>query len=854
MASNLMRSWAIGLIGSSLLAMPAAAGPNETISMLGRVQEALAAGDLIERHAFSTLPGYVQERLTAAGLAPGQMSVANWLLANPTPATDEQYEPVKRIVTRSVFDRMTDLHRRSLVDFVVRRAAGHEVPAMCFAPDTPEEIVQAFNTAVFGPIGVRFQLTQRWTSTATNPGPLNQGDRCTLTYSFPPDGTTCPTLTTGATLPSNLFAFLNGIYGSPDVWQAVYAQVFGRWSQVCGLTYVFEPNDDGAAIGTVPGVLGVRGDLRLSGTTLDGPSGVLAFNNFPQNGDMVIDTADTFFNVVTGNSLRIRNVLAHEHGHGMGLLHVCPSNQTKLMEPFISTAYDGPQYDDVIASQRQYGDPFEPNDTPATATLLSAATGATTTFRTASCDDRLDPDYYRLAVPGSGLLSVTVRPNGGTYVQGPQTSACNTGTAFNGAAVNDLGITLVAGNQTTVLTSLNDAAVGQPETLVWPVADAGDLYIRVGPGSTPSIQAYEIDYRFTPAPAMEVFLPTPAPVFVSPTEATPLTVRIAAAGDTVQAAQLFYRFAGSAPFVATDLVPAGANTYTALIPSPRCNGFVQYYIQVIGAASGVRSLPAGAPSGGAFAATPRSTTALFDDDFEQARGWTVGAVGDNATTGLWVRGDPVGTTFNGGQVQPEDDNTANGAQCFFTGQGAVGGAVGDADVDGGTTTLLSPIIDLSTPGPASVSYYRWYSNSRSGEVNLDTFAVDVSNDAGQSWTSLEVVGPAGAGTDGGWVRAEFDLGPRIAFTSQMQFRFIARDLAGGTLLEAALDDFAVTRTSCSIPCEADLNDDGDQTVQDLFDFLEFYFSNDSRADFNRDAQVSPQDVFDYVIAWFLPCP
>ena len=69
---------------------------------------------------------------------------------------------------------------------------------------------------------------------------------------------------------------------------------------------------------------------------ITGNFGILAYNFFPNSGDMVIDVPDSFYNNTSNNSLGLRNTLAHEHGHGLGLSHVCPVNQTKLMEPFIS--------------------------------------------------------------------------------------------------------------------------------------------------------------------------------------------------------------------------------------------------------------------------------------------------------------------------------------------------------------------------------------------------------------------------------------------------------------------------------------------------------------------------------------
>ena len=55
-----------------------------------------------------------------------------------------------------------------------------------------------------------------------------------------------------------------------------------------------------------------------------------------------------------------------------------------------------------------------------------------------------------------------------------------------------------------------------------------------------------------------------------------------------------------------------------------------------------------------------SFTAI-DDDFEGDEGWTVGDADDNATTGIWVRVDPIGVDDNGTQVQPEDDASPDGS-------------------------------------------------------------------------------------------------------------------------------------------------------------------------------------------------
>ena len=175
-------------------------------------------------------------------------------------------------------------------------------------------------------------------------------------------------------------------------------------------------------------------------------------------------------------------------------------------------------------------------------------------------------------------------------------------------------------------------------------------------------------------------------------------------------------------------------------------------------------------------------------DFEAGgnEGWSVGAPND-ATTGEWTRADPVGTN-----AQPENDNSPDpGTRCWFTGQGAIGGSDGANDVDGGSTTLISPAFDLSTAQEATLRYVRWYSNSSGASPNADVFQVDLSDDNGSSWVSAEVVGPAGPGTSGGWQEMELDIDQFVSLTSTVRVRFIASDLGNGSIVEAALDDVEV---------------------------------------------------------------
>ena len=67
--------------------------------------------------------------------------------------------------------------------------------------------------------------------------------------------------------------------------------------------------------------------------------------------------------------------------------------------------------------------------------------------------------------------------------------------------------------------------------------------------------------------------------------------------------------------------------------------------------------------------------------------------------------------MKGNQVQPGVDVTTNGNYCFVTGNGYEDGNGGFDDVDGGQTTLFSPIFNLEDYNEVLVSYWYWYTNN-----------------------------------------------------------------------------------------------------------------------------------------------
>ncbi len=374
--------------------------------------------------------------------------------------------------------------------------------AACFAPGTSPEYVaevtrraNSLSEPLFQAGGGfdRHRLGNRWSTTATDGGGLGQGDPTTLTWSYVQDGTFIAGFAGEPGSNSALFAWLNGVYGDFNTWHALFIQIFDRWSALSGFSYAYEPNDDGLNLGGAVGALGVRGDLRIGAHIIDGNSGILAYNFFPNNGDMVIDAFDAFYNNTTNNSIRMRNVLAHEHGHGLGLNHVCPVSQSKLMEPFVSVAFDGPQFDDVLGTQRGYGDFNEHNDTSGTATALGVLPAAVSDI---SIDDGGGEDWFSVALGSGEMITATVTPSGVPYLEGPQNAngSCPAGTSFDPRTELDLRLEILGTDGSTVLASVNDTGLGGSETTSAIAGAAGTYYVRVFNGdAVDNAQAFMLD-------------------------------------------------------------------------------------------------------------------------------------------------------------------------------------------------------------------------------------------------------------------------------------------------------------------------------------------------------------------------
>ncbi len=230
--------------------------------------------------------------------------------------------------------------------------------------------------------------------------------------------------------------------------------------------------------------------------------------------------------------------------------------------------------------------------------------------------------------------------------------------------------------------------------------------------------------------------------------------------------------------------------YNVNFPALPCGSNVNWYISADSTSGLSWNAPAGAPSTTFSSLIGFGITDLALFDMESNAGWTSGAAGDDATTGIWERGNPNGTA-----AQPDDDHTAAGSDCWFTGQANAGASVGTNDVDGGTTTLLSPLFDLSSNPEARMEYWRWYVNNGNGTVD-DSMYVDITIN-GSTWVNVETLGPGHGEAGGGWFQHSFAVSDYVTPGSQVQLRFRVGDLGGGSIVEAAIDDLRMSEVDCS---------------------------------------------------------
>jgi len=185
----------------------------------------------------------------------------------------------------------------------------------------------------------------------------------------------------------------------------------------------------------------------------------------------------------------------------------------------------------------------------------------------------------------------------------------------------------------------------------------------------------------------------------------------------------------------------------------------------------------------------------YADDFALDLGW---AVSGNANVGIWERGVPVGTNFNGQFSNTDADaGSACGYQAYVTGNG--GGGAGDDDVDDGVTILISPMMDLTTYAEPTVTFDYWFFNQGGNENPNDTYLVKLNNGTTEATLfSLPI-------SSGQWKAFSMPISQFVDITSTMQLILEADDVTPGHLVEGGIDNFRITETTGVQDAEAGIN-------------------------------------------------
>jgi hypothetical protein len=187
---------------------------------------------------------------------------------------------------------------------------------------------------------------------------------------------------------------------------------------------------------------------------------------------------------------------------------------------------------------------------------------------------------------------------------------------------------------------------------------------------------------------------------------------------------------------------------------------------------------------------------VFLDRFDDDLGWTV--EGD-ATSGAWVRSDPIGTRDD--DVPAQSNRCDRGVACWFTGQNPQG-VVDEADVAGGRTVLVSPPLLLGGGAAATVELRRWFYKSDPGPgpaLQVELLVPDDEAPEGFVAHPLELLDePTAVTAHNRWHAIEYAV-CGVPMVDGSQLRITAIDEGDG-ILEAAIDTVRVRRHDTATVC------------------------------------------------------
>jgi len=187
-------------------------------------------------------------------------------------------------------------------------------------------------------------------------------------------------------------------------------------------------------------------------------------------------------------------------------------------------------------------------------------------------------------------------------------------------------------------------------------------------------------------------------------------------------------------------------------------------------------------------ATRIARCGAFDDDLEINHFWKINMNGDDtATAGTWQRGDPSPTTTASGRKQP--DTVPSGRYAFITGT-AAGSSASSDDLDGGRTSVFSPLVTLPPTAHQKLTFAWTFAHDKTSSY-ADEFRVQVLDLSSSTLTTVLAAHGAATEVNAGWHQAKIDLTPWAGKT--VRFRFTAVDAGTNGIVEAGFDDVRVTQ-------------------------------------------------------------
>lgn len=390
--------------------------------------------------------------------------------------------------------------------------------------------------------------------------------------------------------------------------------------------------------------------------------------------------------------------------------------------------------------------------------------------------------------------------------------------------------------------TLSEQNVGIPDSELQGVHDVavfdinGDGWLDLVLGRCDSTEIWIQD-----APTGVIFTyPNGLPGFVPPNQTTIFEINAQAiSGGIVDADSASITVLEDGSETMYPLLSLGKGLFEAILSAGDCATELQFVVSVSLTNGGIFTDPL---TGWHNVTVGDGTEILFRDDIEEdVSNWVITDSG-SLTSGTWEQADPIGTIYNAQMAAPEDDATGGSQNvlCFVTQNGSLDGSAGAEDVDGGTTTLVSPLLDVAGTN-GIISYARWFFDSQA----TDSLKTYISNNNGDTWTFIHET----FGTSSVWETTNFSISSYIEPSNAVRIAFVTQDDDPQSIVEAGIDNFQLEIITCGTACLGDINLDGFVDVTDLLTLIGAWGSDDPLSDLDGDGIVAVSDLLISIGNW-----